>query len=167
LWGGFQNLWGDSEETTDNTENEKILQQEASNGDLFTEHDDEMAEDKAKYNFAFFMILFVFGTTGVYYIFTTVKSKFFPQSKVSEYLQNKRWRYWDRSQVRFLYLVKTAIGVFSKKRSGVKLSNFCQILTLAGQMKNFLSALILLKMAERSEASRQNISYFYRRASRF
>ncbi|CBY16234.1 unnamed protein product [Oikopleura dioica] len=40
-----------------------------------------MAEDKAKYNFAFFMILFVFGTTGVYYIFTTVKSKFFPQSK--------------------------------------------------------------------------------------
>ena len=106
LWNGFQNIWGNSEESNENTENERILQEEASNGDLFSEHDEEMAEDKAKYNFAFFMILFVFGTTGVYYVFTTLKSKFFPQSNVSEYLQNKRWRYWDRSQVR-VYLVKT------------------------------------------------------------
>ena len=67
---------------------------------MFSERDEEMAEDKAKYNFAFFMILFVFGTTGSYYVFTTLKNKFFPQSNVSEYLKNKRWRYWDRSQVR-------------------------------------------------------------------
>merc|ERR1712037_179722 len=80
LWNGFNNLWGDSDETNEDAQNERILQEEASNGDLFSEHDEEMAEDKAKYNFAFFMILFVFGTTGFYYVFTTLKSKFFPQS---------------------------------------------------------------------------------------
>ena len=86
----------DDDELSDN-----FIQEEARNGDLFSEHDEEMAEDKAKYNFAFFMILFVFGTTGAYYVFTTAKNKFFPQSNVSQYLKSKRWRYWDRSQVRF------------------------------------------------------------------
>ena len=57
LWNGFNNLWGDSDETNEDAQNERILQEEASNGDLFSEHDEEMAEDKAKYNFAFFMIL--------------------------------------------------------------------------------------------------------------
>ncbi|CAG5109414.1 Oidioi.mRNA.OKI2018_I69.chr2.g3959.t1.cds [Oikopleura dioica] len=65
----------DNDDLSDN-----LIQEEARNGDLFSDHDEEMAEDKAKYNFAFFMILFVFGTTGAYYVFTTAKNKFFPQS---------------------------------------------------------------------------------------
>ena len=89
----------DNDENDDDELSDNFIQEEARNGDLFSEHDEEMAEDKAKYNFAFFMILFVFGTTGAYYVFTTIKNKFFPQSNVSEYLKNKRWRYWDRSQV--------------------------------------------------------------------
>ena len=59
---------------------------------------DEAADaERSQYNFAFFMIVFIFVATGGYYAYGKIKEKFYPQS-VSQYF-SKKWRYWDNPQV--------------------------------------------------------------------
>ena len=59
--------------------------------EIFDEAEDA---ERSEYNFAFFMIVFIFIFTGGYYAYSKIKEKFYPQS-VSQYVISKKWRYWD------------------------------------------------------------------------
>ena len=51
------------------------------------------------WNFAFYLIVFVLVSTGVYYVINLIRTKFFPKSvSIQDYL-SKKWRYWDGDEV--------------------------------------------------------------------
>jgi len=59
------------------------------------EFDDLREEETKDWNFAFYLIVFVLVSTGVYYVINLIRTKFFPKSvSIQDYL-SKKWRYWD------------------------------------------------------------------------
>jgi len=78
------------------------------------EFEDTLGEDKANWNFAFFLIVFVIVVTGVYYVVNLIRTKCCPKNvSFKEYL-SKRWRYWDGDEVRVVIAARVAIAHWAR-----------------------------------------------------